>query len=378
MTLDGLARAVLGQGTTEAGQVRAQRFLALARSLFGDEGPTAEAFPAASMAHFPPLVPSARHRAEAEAAAQDVVRSFVSLDLARLGPLLAGRVFMLWPDGTLAWHDPQVLLDALASRKREGVKAMFGEAAVYPWALLRSELPAPIGPALEQTLGIAGTIVYAASLASPKGPLGRVMVPVGLDRDGWRARTLPIPAVDTAVAASRPASLEEEDWIRFADKLVRPILLHGAGLLRSLRNHMMDRICLDGEAMETEVLIGKLEAATPPADRLDLAFLGTRTEKLDGLDDAVGRPVVKDLTRRAEALWRRSFDALRPKVAVTELGLLGPKSQKPKPCGRVVSLMVRRIERDQRNEERTHWRLAALWCPAPGPVMPGSQATARR
>lgn len=375
VTEDALAQAVLATGTTAAGQVRAERFQALLRSLFGEGGPTANAHRSEPMAHFPTLAPSARHRAEAEAVARVVIRSFLSLDLARLAPHLAGRVFMLWPDGTLAWHDPEPLLTALAARAVGPVQAIPGEPAAHVWAGLRLEIPAPVAASFEETLGMAGTLVYATSLASPKGPLGRVMVVMGLDRDGrWRARTLPLPAIDAAAAASAPPSADEEDWVRFADRLARPILNHGAGALRALRNHMMDRILVDGEAMDAEVMIRRLERSPPPAERLDLSFLGTRSENLEALDEAVGHPVTRDLGRNAESLWRQKLDSLRPKLAITELGQLAPKSQQPKPCGRLISLMVRRVEQDQRNEERIHWRLAALWCPLAGPVMPGSQA----
>jgi hypothetical protein len=350
----------LGQGLSEAGRARAEWFKALVRKLFGEAPPSAPAVDIEDRATWPPLRMSARHHAPIEEAARAVCEGFVTLDLEKAAPHLFDEVWMLWGDGSLRCHPWMHLMKELAARKGKSVWAVASEVRTYAWAELRAHVPRPAAVMLDQCIGLPGTMICAMRLEAVRDPIGRIMIAMAPVHDGWRALNLPFPSIDTAFVESKSGSCEEE-WLRFPDKIVRQYLLHNGNQLRSLRNHLMDRLLVGDAELEAEALMEHADRKDPPADRLDLVFLDTKEARFDEIDELVGRPTKRTLELKARDLWRRPIGELRPKLAVTELAQLEPRSQKPAPSGRAVTMSVRCLERDQTNVEVERWRVAGIW-----------------
>jgi hypothetical protein len=357
---DDLTQRLLGQGLSEAGRIRAAWFNALVRKLFGEAPPSAPAAGIEDRATWPPLRMSARHHAPVEEAARAVAEGFVTLDLEKAAPHLFDEVWMLWGDGSLRCHPWMHLIQALGARKGKSVWAIAAEVRTYAWAELRAQLPRPAAALLDGCIGLPGTMLCTMRLDSTRDPIGRVMIALAPVHDRWRALNLPLPSVDTAVVEST-AAFDEREWLRIPDKIVRQVLLHNGNQLRSLRNHLMDRLFFGEIDAEAERMIEHVEKKEPPADRLDLVFAGTREERFDRIDELVGSPIKRTIELKAKELWRRPIDDLRPKLAVTDLAQLDPKTQKPAPSGKAVTMTVRVLERDQTNVEVERWRVAGIW-----------------
>ncbi len=351
---------LLGEGVTEAGRTRAGWVTAVLRKAYGVDAPSAPFIELEERAPWPELRMSGRHRRVVESTARAVVQGLLSHGLDAVRPRLAEEVWMLWGDGTLGCHLSYPLMETLSGRKADSVWAIPAQIRTYAWAELRAQLPRPVGAALDAALRLSGTMVCAMRIDTPRNPVGRVMVALAPMQGVWRALTLPLPSVDTAVAASKPA-FHEEDWLRFADKIARQSLLHNDNQLRSLRNQMMDRIFTAAGPITAEVMIQQLAQSDPPADRLELAFLGTHEERYENIDAVSGLTLRRELDRRAQEIWKRPLETLRPKLAITDLGIIDAKTQVPKPSGRAVTLMLRCLERDQRNEELERWRVGGIW-----------------
>ena len=357
---DNVAERLLGQGLTEASRTRSAWFTALVRKLFGDAAPSAPGVDIEDRATWPPVRMGARHHASVEEAARAVVDGFLSLFLERAAPHLADEVWMVWGDGSLRCHPWMKLIQALGARKGTSVFGVPREVRTYAWAELRAQVPRPAAVMLDACIGLPGTMVCTMNLETVRDPIPRVMIAMAPAHNGWRALNLPMPSVDSAVVASKP-SFDDEEWLRFADKISRQFLLHNGNQLRSLRNHMMDRIFVGDDATVTEQLFEQVDHKDPPADRLDTAFLGSKEEPLERLDELTGRTLKRELERKAKDLWHGTFEELRPKLVTTQLALLDPKTQAPQPSGRAVTMMVRCVERDPRGVDFETWRVAGLW-----------------
>jgi hypothetical protein len=300
-------------------------------------------------------------RVAIEESAKELVDGFVTLSLDKVAPRLADRVWMLLGD-TFALYPRDALLAELERRKAQPIWAIPEDVHSYAWADLRAQMPAHFAGAWESQLDLGGRIVCTMFLDSPRKPIGRLMVVMGPSpRGDYWAETLPLPSLDVAIAGSKKPSLAEEDWVRFADRIARPYWYGASTQLRALRNQMMDRIWVDAGPKVAEEVITDVGARPFDPERLDTAFLGTQAAPFADLDRSTGRSLAREIERTAKDLWYAPLEALKPKLAVTELGQLDPESQRPKASGRLISLMLRKVEIDQRSLERDHWRLAGLW-----------------
>jgi hypothetical protein len=358
-----VAERLLGQGLTDAGRMRSAWFTALVRKLFGDAPPSAPGVDIEDRATWPPVRMGARHHASIEEAARAVIDGFLGLHLQRAANHLNDEVWMLWGDGTLRCHPWMKLIQALDARKGTSVFGVPREIRTYAWAELRAHVPRPAAVMLDMCIGLPGTMVCTMNLETVRDPIPRVMIALAPAQDGWRALNFPLPSIDTAVSLSK-VSLDEEEWLRFADKIARQYLLHNGNQLRSLRNHMKDRVFIGDAAMVTEQWFEQLDQKDPPADRLETVFLGPKEEPFDAIDQLTGRALERDLERKAKDLWHGTFEELRPKLVCSEIGVLDPKTQSVQAASsRVVTMMVRCVERDPRGVEVETWRVAGVWTP---------------
>jgi hypothetical protein len=355
-----MAQRLLGQGLSEAGRVRAEWFTAFVRKLFGDAAPSAPAVEIEDRATWPPLRMSGRHHASVEESARAVCEGFITLNLEKAAPHLFDEVWMVWGDGSLRCHPWMHLIQNLAVRKAKPAWAVARDVRTYAWAELRANIPRPAAVMLDACIGLPGAMICAMKLETTRDPVGRIMIAMAPVAHGWRALNLPFPSIDTAFMESR-AGLIDEEWLRIPDKVVRQFLLHNGNQLRSLRNHMMDRIFVGEAPIEPEAMIENLDRKDPPAERLDLVFLETTEERFEKIDELTGRSLKRTIEMKAKELWRRPLDELRPKLAVTQLAQLEPSTQKPAPSGRTVTMSVRCLERDKTNVEMERWRVAGIW-----------------
>lgn len=359
-----LGQALFAGGAGPSWATRAGRIRALMTTLIGDGGPTAAVLNRAPLPRElpPPLLHLAPHRRTLEETARRLLDHVLSRELEGLEGLLHDEVWVLWPDGTFARHQRAPLLAALASRPGRHFAAIPERLVIYGLAELRSRvargLPEALSAVLEADLGV----VVTAHLDTPRGPQGRVLlVLVPDDRGQWRAKNLPLAAVDEALLGSVKVPAAEARAVQVGDRMVRHWTLGHGPQLRSLRNQMMPKLWLDEEAIDAEELGRRAAAGLHRLEAADVVFGGTEALPSRELHRVLGAPRARRIEREAKKLWAKPLEHWRVELTRTTLGRWDPEAHRAEDGAAVTALLCRTVERDQRGEEKVEYRLGGLF-----------------
>jgi hypothetical protein len=302
--------------------------------------------------------PLGAERPRAEDAARRVLDHLLRRELKPLHALLHDEVWAQWPNGRLLRHARPDLLEHLAARPGAALPALPERLATYALAELRAALPRGIAAGLQLVLGLEEGAVVTAAVESPLGSYGRVMLPMMRDRAGtWRARSLPLPALDEAHLASGPTPTE--DAARAADTVLRALARGQGAQLSALRGSMMPSVFVGDTMVTAEQLVAR--AAGPPRTHaLELVF-SSATVSHEPLAEALGASAARLLEREAPKQWRQKLLDFTPQVARLAWATLDPERLEPGDESQARALMLRTVELDARSEEKVRWKVGALF-----------------
>jgi hypothetical protein len=340
-----------------AAAARTEKVKALMARLVGPDGPDApKPEPSDPRPRIPErffrLAMTAKHRAEAEKTATELVRRFIARDFAAIEPLAHEHVFVTWPSGQVVRHKRGTLVEALKSRGGDRVAAEPNRVKAYGMSELAAILPRGVTEAISAFFDAPNGVLVTMQLDDKRGIALNAAIMTSPDpKERWRAHNLPFAAVDDAARASVAPKIDEDESLVVADRIVRHFVLGHAQHVRSLRNLMVDRIFIGAEIADAEVLAKKAGEGPNAIERLETVFLGT-----DPVDPP--RSLADLLKKRSQEAWRKPVEKLPMKVCRTRIAELDPERGRAaqSPPGEVVSLLLGLKER-----EALRWRFGGLF-----------------
>jgi hypothetical protein len=175
----------------------------------------------------------------------------------------------------------------------------------------------------------------------------------------WRAHNLPLPNFDDGYRASAAASMDEEEWLRVPDRIVRHLTLGHDDQLRALRNQMMDRILMGTVLEDAESLARLAATGGPKPDGMDAVFLGTEAAEIDTFTRTASAR--RDLLERNAEAWGDKLERLMVKAVVVRVAELDARTLRVGVSKEIPTLV---IGAEDKRDHELRWRLGGL-------VMPG-------
>lgn len=327
---------------------RAGRVRSLVQNLIGPDGPgelaRAEAQSPAALARPRPARPLEL--------ARDFLDAWTHREWSELGPMLASRVWVLWPDGSLACHPKQALLQALPARAGADQPAMVEDLRGYAPAELEASLGRGIGRAHTEALDAHAFV--SASIMGPGVPPGRILLALRDEGEGHQVGSFPLPSPDEALCASariRPGEPRERAVV---DALGRAFVLGQARRFAAAGPDLALPSWLDDRLVTPADLVRALAEGPHRYDASEIAFEAAR--ELTG--PPIEQGLLRRLTREAVPRWDRPLERIAPRWFGLGHGTWSSESERLVDRRELHALVVGLPEPDGTGDERVRRRIA--------------------
>lgn len=285
-------------------------------------------------------------------AARKLLDATLTLDFEGMRPLLAPRVWVLWPDGRCREHAREPLLALLSQRSGRAFPAMPDQLRIYSSAEIKQATAAGVTEALETLCGPAAAWV-TARLDAPRRVVGRIVLLMD-EVERWQSRTLILPAADDAwIQSISPSTLD--DPAQLAARWLRHLHLGHHAQLRSLRNQTMPQVWFKDGLIAAEKLT---DPATFSEVHADWVLKGA--EICSKWAEPLG-PKARSVEQKALSAWKLKLEAMSPKLVTVAWSGLEPQTLRPSTSQLTHVLMLRILERDAARRDKPVWRVAGVF-----------------
>jgi hypothetical protein len=280
----------------------------------------------------------------ARAAATAAIEAFFANDLERLRTLLADMVWVVWPIGAIGHHSSDEMIDLIEQRRAPARTVSLERIRDDDSASLRARFPRGIARPFEELFALRSGRLVSADLSFDGEWAGRVMIlvrPRGRRRDqGWVAGSLPLPAFDHAVVASKWTRSDYDATAAAGERVVRSLLLGANPRLEADRSFVHSRLWLGEDLIERDQLIAAAASGEHRLEMMDTVFNGTRRRDFSQLKKLIHPRLAERVQESAATLFRQSIRELDAQVTVTELARLDARTMQSTAVGQAVCWVV--------------------------------------